>query len=143
MHFAEWSAHATGEAELSADVRSAAALDSKRADSSREAGMGSQPPPVIMVTFPPWLDTWRDCWGWLKPGPQPESGCGEGQPSVALVTGLLDACHADKERVLWEAFKERLGHSERTNMAFNLNYFLSPVNGLESLEEPFSMQEIN
>jgi hypothetical protein len=30
--------------------------------------------------------------------------------------------HIDKAAVLWERFKERLGHSEFQSIAFNLNF---------------------
>jgi hypothetical protein len=51
--------------------------------------------------------------------------------------------HAGKEAILWEAFKDRLGHSDYTSMAFNLNYFLESNSELAWLEEPYTREEID
>jgi hypothetical protein len=51
--------------------------------------------------------------------------------------------HAEKEKVLWDAFKDRLGQSEFTEMAFNLSYFLESHENLQWLEEPFTREEID
>ena len=51
--------------------------------------------------------------------------------------------HAEKEIILWDAFKERLGHFDFTTMAFNLSYFLESNSELSWLEEPFTTEEID
>lgn len=51
--------------------------------------------------------------------------------------------HAEKEKVLWEAFKERLGQSEFSTMAFNLSLFVERHVNLDWLEESFTRDEID
>jgi hypothetical protein len=51
--------------------------------------------------------------------------------------------HAEKEKILWEAFKDRLGQSECSSMAFNLSYFLENNLDLAWLKEPFTVEEID
>lgn len=51
--------------------------------------------------------------------------------------------HQEKEEVLWVAFKDSLGCSNFTSMAFNLDFFLENNTGLTSLEEPFTREEID
>jgi len=51
--------------------------------------------------------------------------------------------HIDKAAVLWETFKERLGHSEFQSIAFNLNFFLENNIDLAWLEAPFTRDEID
>jgi hypothetical protein len=51
--------------------------------------------------------------------------------------------HAEKELVLWEAFKERLGKTEFTSMAFNLDFFLQANHDLAWIEDPFTKEEID
>lgn len=57
--------------------------------------------------------------------------------------GQIVHSHAEKEIVLWEAFKERLGHSDFTSMTFNLSFFLESNSELNWLEEPFTTDEID
>lgn len=51
--------------------------------------------------------------------------------------------HAEKEKILWEAFKDRLGQSDFTAMAFNLNFFLEASSELAWLDDPFTKEEID
>jgi hypothetical protein len=51
--------------------------------------------------------------------------------------------HIDKAAILWEAFKERLGHSEFNNITFNLDTLLDRNPNLAWLEEPFAGDEID
>jgi hypothetical protein len=51
--------------------------------------------------------------------------------------------HTEKEIVLWEAFKDRLGQYNFTCISSNLNHFLVARNDLEWLEAPFSKEEID
>jgi hypothetical protein len=51
--------------------------------------------------------------------------------------------HAEKEKVLWEAFKDRLGQSDFTAMSFNLNFFLQATSELAWLDDSFAKEEID
>jgi hypothetical protein len=51
--------------------------------------------------------------------------------------------HEDKAKILWETFKERLGTTDFNHMLFNLNDLLIASDNLNSLEIPFSKQEID
>jgi hypothetical protein len=51
--------------------------------------------------------------------------------------------HAEKEIVLFNAFKSRLGTSQHTSMVFNLSSLIQPIDNLSELEHPFSRQEID
>jgi hypothetical protein len=51
--------------------------------------------------------------------------------------------HNDKEFVLFNAFKNRLGTSQQTSMVFNLSSLIQPIDNLSELEHPFSCLEID
>ena len=51
--------------------------------------------------------------------------------------------HEGKADLIWKAFKERLGVSELSHIYFNLEDLLTPLVGLDSLEIPFSKEEID
>jgi len=51
--------------------------------------------------------------------------------------------HSDKERLLWEAFKERLGVSEFFGFYFDINMFIQRADDLENLEQNFTEAEID
>lgn len=51
--------------------------------------------------------------------------------------------HEDKAKILWETFKERLGTTDFNHMLFNVNDLLIASDNLNSLEIPFSKQEID
>ena len=57
--------------------------------------------------------------------------------------GEIVSNHFDKAKVLWEAFKERLGRSEFRNIVFNLSSFLDSSTDLAWLEDPFTREEID
>jgi hypothetical protein len=57
--------------------------------------------------------------------------------------GSIQQTHEEKAALLWNSFKERLGISEISQMLFNLRDMLLPVDGLESLEAPFTKEEID
>jgi hypothetical protein len=46
--------------------------------------------------------------------------------------------HEEKVAILWEAYKERLGSSEFSHMYFELDQLIQEVDGLESLDAPFT-----
>jgi hypothetical protein len=51
--------------------------------------------------------------------------------------------HEKKAELLWQAYKERLGTSEFTQIHFSLNEFIQEVHRLEDLIRPFSTDEID
>jgi hypothetical protein len=51
--------------------------------------------------------------------------------------------HAEKKIIFWEEFKERLGQSEFTTMAFNLISFLISTPDLDWLDLPFTRDKID
>jgi hypothetical protein len=57
--------------------------------------------------------------------------------------GSIQQTLEEKAALLWNSFKERLGISEISQMLFNLRDLLLPVDGLESLEAPFTKEEID
>jgi hypothetical protein len=57
--------------------------------------------------------------------------------------GLERYQHEDKATIIWEAFKERLGTLEYTQMHFNLDELTESVPHLEHPVEPFSKEEID
>jgi len=57
--------------------------------------------------------------------------------------GSIQQTHEEKTALLWNSFKERLGISEISQMLFNLRDLLLHVDGLESLEAPFTKEEID
>lgn len=57
--------------------------------------------------------------------------------------GNICQTHDHKAKIVWEAFKDRMGKSEYNHMVFNLSDILQQVDGLEHLEAPFSKEEID
>jgi hypothetical protein len=51
--------------------------------------------------------------------------------------------HEDKASLLWEAFRERLGHSKFSAMHFDLTSLLPPIYDLYDLMIPFTNEEID
>jgi hypothetical protein len=51
--------------------------------------------------------------------------------------------HEDKTVIIWEAFKERMGTSEFTEIYFDLNDLVQPVDNPEDLVAPFSNEKID
>jgi hypothetical protein len=51
--------------------------------------------------------------------------------------------HEEKETVIWEAFKERLGTSEFSCIHFNLDNLLKEQEGLDEMVNPFCKEEID
>ena len=72
-----------------------------------------------------------------------------GRSGAALGSFLNDATgnskteHADKEVIIWEAFKQRLGQSDFNDILFDLPSLIQPAQGLEILEQEFSTAEID
>jgi hypothetical protein len=62
--------------------------------------------------------------------------------SLEDANGTVAISHADKEVVLFQAFKDRLGTSQQTSMVFNLSSLIQPISNLSELEMPFSHHEI-
>lgn len=50
--------------------------------------------------------------------------------------------HYEKEKLLWETYKDRLGTSNDTNMLFNLQDLMQEGEDLTWIEEPFTQEEI-
>ena len=57
--------------------------------------------------------------------------------------GTILTSHRDKEQLLWEDFKERLGKSEFTRFGIDPSTILERRDDLGFLEEPFSNMEID
>lgn len=51
--------------------------------------------------------------------------------------------HREKEQILWDDFKVRLGTSEFVEFTINPNFFIQGIDSLEILEAPFSHEEID
>jgi hypothetical protein len=56
--------------------------------------------------------------------------------------GTVAIDHEHKAALLWSSFKDRLGHSECSHMAFDLSSLLHSVD-ISELDEPFTTQEID
>jgi hypothetical protein len=63
--------------------------------------------------------------------------------SLEDANGTIAISHAEKEVVLFQAFKDRLGTSQQTSMVFNLSSLIQPISNLSELEMPFSHTEID
>ena len=55
----------------------------------------------------------------------------------------MHTSHHDKAQILWEAYKERLGHYEGITMQLNLDVLISSHPDVSSLEDPFTTEEID
>ncbi|XP_020174866.1 uncharacterized protein [Aegilops tauschii subsp. strangulata] len=62
--------------------------------------------------------------------------------SLRLPDNSIIHDHVGKEAVLFQAFKERLGCSNQTNMKFDLPRIIKRVEGLQALSAPFTHEEI-
>jgi hypothetical protein len=51
--------------------------------------------------------------------------------------------HEEKAHILWEAFKDRLGQSEFTEIFFDLQTLLQPIDELDDLVNLFTTEEID
>jgi hypothetical protein len=63
--------------------------------------------------------------------------------TLALPDGSIVTEHADKEKLIFEAFKERLGTCDSPIMQYDLSSIISPVDGLEELSQPFTKAKID
>ncbi|XP_073358285.1 uncharacterized protein [Aegilops tauschii subsp. strangulata] len=63
--------------------------------------------------------------------------------SLRLPDNSIIHDHVGKEAVLFQAFKERLGCSNQTNMKFDLPRIIKRVEGLQALSAPFTHEEID
>jgi hypothetical protein len=50
--------------------------------------------------------------------------------------------HVEKEALLWESYKQRLGTSKFSHIYFDLSSLLQPIENLSCLEESFLKEEI-
>jgi hypothetical protein len=57
--------------------------------------------------------------------------------------GSMVTSHDEKEKMLWEVYKYRLGTSDFTHIYFDLHSLLSQTENLEWLDEPFTKDEID
>jgi hypothetical protein len=55
--------------------------------------------------------------------------------------GMVKTKHEDKAEILWQAFRERLGTSEFSQMHFNLSELIQEADKLEDLVNPFTTEE--
>lgn len=65
-----------------------------------------------------------------------------------LITSLFSqngftSSHEDEEKLIWEAFKDRLGTLEFKGILCNLQPLIHPSSNLSDLEEEFSCEEID
>ena len=51
--------------------------------------------------------------------------------------------HVEKEKVIYDTYKQRLGESCARPMLFNLDQLITPTEGLEELSVPFTTDEID
>jgi len=58
-------------------------------------------------------------------------------------SGNHQVAHTDKEKILWDSFKDRLGVFEFDSMMLDLQSLLLPSAQLGCLDEPFSTEEID
>jgi hypothetical protein len=57
--------------------------------------------------------------------------------------GIEKFTHEENTEIIWEAFKDRVGSCEFTEMHFNLTELLQPLTDLDDLHNPFSHEEID
>jgi retron-type reverse transcriptase len=63
--------------------------------------------------------------------------------SITSEDGTTVTEHADKEDILFQAYKNRLGTSTNPPLLFDLESLIQPISGLEELSVPFTTQEID
>jgi hypothetical protein len=57
--------------------------------------------------------------------------------------GIVITDHAQKEALIYDTYKERLGSSNQPQMLFDLSAIIQPTQGLEELTIPFTKEEID
>lgn len=57
--------------------------------------------------------------------------------------GAVASDHKEKEKILWEDFKVRLGSSQFNGFTVDPGFFIQRVDNLSVLEEPFTQGEID
>jgi hypothetical protein len=63
--------------------------------------------------------------------------------SISLSDGTTITEHADKENIIYQTYKERLGSCSTPQMQFDLASLITPTPGLEELSAPFTKEEID
>jgi hypothetical protein len=63
--------------------------------------------------------------------------------SLCNSSGHDISSHEGKAKILYEAFKKRLGASDFTSMGFDLNTLIQAMEDLSCLESPFTEEEVN
>jgi hypothetical protein len=66
--------------------------------------------------------------------------------SIASLTrpdGSIATDHNEKARILWQAFKDRLGFSTAIDTSFDFSEYIQPLVSLDELSAPFSTEEID
>jgi hypothetical protein len=63
--------------------------------------------------------------------------------SILLTDGSVAEEHIDKEKAIYQAFKERLGTCTSPAMHLDLPALITPTSGLEELSLPFTKKEID
>jgi hypothetical protein len=60
-----------------------------------------------------------------------------------LPDGTIVTEHKEKEQLIFNTYKERLGTSHAPEMLFDLQHIIQPMPGLEELSVPFTTEEID
>jgi hypothetical protein len=63
--------------------------------------------------------------------------------SLLLSDGNIVTEHKDKEEIIFQTYKDRLGSCSTPQMEFDLPPLITPIPGLEELSIPFTKQEID
>ena len=63
--------------------------------------------------------------------------------SLVNSDGIVVSNHEAKEKVIFDAYKERLGSCSNPPMLFDLGTLIEPVVGLNDLSAPFTIEEID
>jgi hypothetical protein len=63
--------------------------------------------------------------------------------SITLPDGNIVTEHTDKEHIIYQTYKERLGSCSTPQMQFDLASLITPTPGLEELSVPFTKEEID
>ena len=62
---------------------------------------------------------------------------------LAREDGSVASDHHEKEGILWNSFRDRIGVSVPIDSNFYFSGYIQPVEGLEDLSIPFSHEEID
>jgi hypothetical protein len=57
--------------------------------------------------------------------------------------GVETFSHEEKDNLLWDSFRERLGTTKYSHMYFDLTSLMGRMDNLEDLDGPFTKEEID